>query len=171
MVAAAQAMVDLRPDIASYSRVAYLRELHGDENYARFCHHLMRGLAGKEVHYERESIDAHGRSAWISVSVRPHRDADGKVLANPPIPDKPEPYLAQLQNIARHYRQAPAVAAQPAQPVNVNNAYANLPMAPAAQQAQAQPPQTQAAAPQVAANPAAGFILQSSKQEHSCEYW
>ena len=29
-VAAAQAMVDLRPDIASYSRVAYLRELHGD---------------------------------------------------------------------------------------------------------------------------------------------
>ena len=29
-VAAAQAMVDLRPDIASYSRIAYLRELHGD---------------------------------------------------------------------------------------------------------------------------------------------
>ena len=57
-----------------------LRELHGDENYARFCHHLMRGLAGKEVHYERESVDAHGRSAWISVSVRPHRDASGKVL-------------------------------------------------------------------------------------------
>lgn len=29
-VAAAQRMVDLRPDIASYSRVSYLRELHGD---------------------------------------------------------------------------------------------------------------------------------------------
>jgi tetratricopeptide (TPR) repeat protein len=29
-VAAAQAMVDLRPDTASYSRVSYLRELHGD---------------------------------------------------------------------------------------------------------------------------------------------
>ncbi len=29
-VAAAQRMVDQRPDIASYSRVAYLRELHGD---------------------------------------------------------------------------------------------------------------------------------------------
>jgi tetratricopeptide (TPR) repeat protein len=29
-IAAAQRMVDLRPDIASYSRVSYLRELHGD---------------------------------------------------------------------------------------------------------------------------------------------
>jgi tetratricopeptide (TPR) repeat protein len=29
-VAAAQAMVDLRPDTSSYSRVSYLRELHGD---------------------------------------------------------------------------------------------------------------------------------------------
>jgi tetratricopeptide (TPR) repeat protein len=29
-VATAQAMVDLRPDLASYSRVSYLRELHGD---------------------------------------------------------------------------------------------------------------------------------------------
>lgn len=29
-VAAAQSMVDLRPDTASYSRVSYLRELHGD---------------------------------------------------------------------------------------------------------------------------------------------
>ncbi len=29
-VAAAQTMVDMRPDLASYSRVAYLRELHGD---------------------------------------------------------------------------------------------------------------------------------------------
>jgi tetratricopeptide (TPR) repeat protein len=29
-IAAAQAMVNLRPDLASYSRVAYVRELHGD---------------------------------------------------------------------------------------------------------------------------------------------
>jgi tetratricopeptide (TPR) repeat protein len=29
-VVAAQQMIDIRPDIASYSRVAYLRELHGD---------------------------------------------------------------------------------------------------------------------------------------------
>jgi len=29
-VAAAQRMVDLRPDLASYSRISYLRELHGD---------------------------------------------------------------------------------------------------------------------------------------------
>jgi tetratricopeptide (TPR) repeat protein len=33
-VAAAQAMVDLRPDTASYSRVSYLRELHGDSKGA-----------------------------------------------------------------------------------------------------------------------------------------
>lgn len=29
-IAAAQTMVDMRPDLASYSRVSYLRELHGD---------------------------------------------------------------------------------------------------------------------------------------------
>ena len=29
-IATVQRMVDLRPDLASYSRVAYLRELHGD---------------------------------------------------------------------------------------------------------------------------------------------
>lgn len=33
-VAAAQAMVDLRPDLASYSRVSYLREIHGDTDGA-----------------------------------------------------------------------------------------------------------------------------------------
>jgi tetratricopeptide (TPR) repeat protein len=33
-VAAAQTMVDLRPDTASYSRVSYLRELHGDSKGA-----------------------------------------------------------------------------------------------------------------------------------------
>src|ERR1700754_764878 len=33
-VAAAQSMVDLRPDTASYSRVSYLRELHGDSKGA-----------------------------------------------------------------------------------------------------------------------------------------
>jgi tetratricopeptide (TPR) repeat protein len=33
-VAMAQEMIDLRPDLASYSRVSYLRELHGDVNGA-----------------------------------------------------------------------------------------------------------------------------------------
>jgi tetratricopeptide (TPR) repeat protein len=32
--AAAQAMADMRPDLSSYSRIAYLRELHGDLNGA-----------------------------------------------------------------------------------------------------------------------------------------
>jgi diguanylate cyclase (GGDEF)-like protein/PAS domain S-box-containing protein len=57
-----------------------LRELHGEENYARFGHFMRQGLAGEEVHYERESTDAAGRKAWISVAVQPHRDAAGKVL-------------------------------------------------------------------------------------------
>jgi diguanylate cyclase (GGDEF)-like protein/PAS domain S-box-containing protein len=57
-----------------------LRELHGDENYERFGHFMRQGLAGQEVHYERESVDASGRGAWISVSVRPHRDASGRVV-------------------------------------------------------------------------------------------
>jgi YHS domain-containing protein len=72
---------------------------------------------------------------------------EGKVLANPPIPDKPDPYLAQLQNIANHFRQAPPAAAQPAGPAHLNNAYANLPVAAAAQAA--------APAAQVASNSAA----------------
>ncbi len=57
-----------------------LRELHGEENYAKFGHWMRRGLAGEDTHYERESVNAEGRASWISVSVRPHRDASGKVV-------------------------------------------------------------------------------------------
>ncbi len=57
-----------------------LRELHGEENYAKFGHWMRRGLGGEDTHYERESVDADGRASWISVSVRPHRDASGKVV-------------------------------------------------------------------------------------------
>src|SRR5205807_8990054 len=32
--AAAQVMTDMRPDLSSYSRISYLRELHGDTNGA-----------------------------------------------------------------------------------------------------------------------------------------
>jgi protein disulfide-isomerase len=76
--------------------------------------------------------------------------AEGNVLANPPIPDKPEPYLAQLQNLARHFKQSAPAAPAAAPAVTVNPAYAGLPAppAPAQQQGSVQ------AAPQVVANPA-----------------
>ncbi len=57
-----------------------LLELHGEEGYAKFAHWMRRGLAGEETHYERESVNSAGRASWISVSVRPHRDASGKVV-------------------------------------------------------------------------------------------
>src|SRR5688500_12957935 len=36
----------------------------------------------------------------------------GKILANPPIPNQPEQYLAQLQNMARHFQQTAAQSPQ-----------------------------------------------------------
>jgi YHS domain-containing protein/thioredoxin-like negative regulator of GroEL len=75
----------------------------------------------------------------------------GQILANPPIPNQPGPYLEQLQNIARHFSQSAAAAATPATPAGVNSAYAALPVG---QQAPAaNPPQN--VAPQVVHNPAA----------------
>jgi YHS domain-containing protein len=91
---------------------------------------------------------------------------EGKVLANPPIPDQPGPYLAQLQNIARHFREAPPAVAQPSPPANVNNAYANLPMANARQMAQASP-QVAPSQPQVAAQPAAAPASQSQPNPYA----
>jgi protein disulfide-isomerase len=78
---------------------------------------------------------------------------EGQILANPPIPNQPEPYLAQLQTIARHFQQARGVAPAEAAaaPVGVNAAYAGLPTA---QQPAAMTNQ-QAAAPQVVNNPLA----------------
>ncbi len=54
---------------------------------------------------------------------------EGNVLANPPIPDKADAYVAQLQGIARHLKQQ-AAAASPAatQQATVNPAYAGLPV-------------------------------------------
>ena len=39
-----------------------------------------RALAGEDVHYERQAIKSDGTSQWLSVNLRPHRDASGKVL-------------------------------------------------------------------------------------------
>jgi diguanylate cyclase (GGDEF)-like protein/PAS domain S-box-containing protein len=57
-----------------------MRELHGDEGYAEVVPWLKRALAGEKVQYEREARHADGKAFWISVDLRPHRDADGKVL-------------------------------------------------------------------------------------------
>jgi protein disulfide-isomerase len=76
---------------------------------------------------------------------------DGNVLYNPPIPDKPETYVAQLQNLSRHFRQTSNTGAPEAPAANVNPAYANLPVGPPAAAAAPQTPQKQVvdmAAPQ-----------------------
>lgn len=48
---------------------------------------------------------------------------DGTPVAKPPIPDKPDAYVAQLQGLAQHLQQSQA----PRNSVGTNSAYANLP--------------------------------------------
>lgn len=67
---------------------------------------------------------------------------DGQMLANPPIPDKTDSYLAQLQNMARHFRQIASPPAHVSQPANVNSAYAALPIAPSSGLSAGQTPAT-----------------------------
>ncbi|HUP97737.1 MAG TPA: diguanylate cyclase [Usitatibacter sp.] len=57
-----------------------LRELHGPEAYDMFAPWIRRALAGEAVQYERAARHADGRSLWISVNLRPHRDASGTVV-------------------------------------------------------------------------------------------
>ncbi|HEX6963417.1 MAG TPA: thioredoxin family protein [Lacipirellula sp.] len=81
---------------------------------------------------------------------------EGKILAAPSIPNQAGPYLEQLQNLAQHFQQTTAAmhAGSPAQtaaaPVEVNSAYASLPMTPPSGAAQ----QAQQPAPRVVYNPA-----------------
>jgi YHS domain-containing protein len=86
---------------------------------------------------------------------------EGKILANPPIPNQPGPYLEQLENMAQHFQQTIAAqATAPATPAGVNSAYANLP-------ANSPYPATQSAqtpAPQVVQNLAAQQPAQPSVQ-------
>jgi len=56
-----------------------LSELYGS-HYEEFSSRLKRALAGEDVRYERQATDAEGKSYWLSVSLRPHRDAAGNVL-------------------------------------------------------------------------------------------
>lgn len=77
---------------------------------------------------------------------------DGTPVANPPIPDKPEAFISQLQNLAQHFRQSRVQNS-----VGTNAAYAGLqtpvtpvtPVTPAAAMAQQATP----AVPQTQGNP------------------
>jgi diguanylate cyclase (GGDEF)-like protein/PAS domain S-box-containing protein len=57
-----------------------LEELYGPEAYAQFAHWTDRALAGEDVHYERQATRRDGTPVWLSVNLRPHRDATGTVL-------------------------------------------------------------------------------------------
>jgi diguanylate cyclase (GGDEF)-like protein/PAS domain S-box-containing protein len=57
-----------------------LREIYGDAAYAVFEPWTNRALAGEDVHYERQALRRDGTSRWLSVNLRPQRDADGKVI-------------------------------------------------------------------------------------------
>jgi diguanylate cyclase (GGDEF)-like protein/PAS domain S-box-containing protein len=57
-----------------------LLELHGPAAYAEVGPPMKRALAGEAVHYERQATRFDGSSFWLSVNLKPHRDAGGKVL-------------------------------------------------------------------------------------------
>ena len=57
-----------------------LQELYDAESYLRFKPALERCFEGGEVRYERPAVRPDGSPAWISVSLRPHRDARGNVV-------------------------------------------------------------------------------------------
>jgi diguanylate cyclase (GGDEF)-like protein/PAS domain S-box-containing protein len=57
-----------------------LLELHGPEAYAAVGPPMRRALSGEAVHYERLAKRHDGSSFWLSVNLRPHRDASGKVV-------------------------------------------------------------------------------------------
>ncbi len=57
-----------------------LREIYGDEAYSQFEPWTNRALAGEDVHYERQARRKDGASQWLSVNLRPQRDALGNVI-------------------------------------------------------------------------------------------
>jgi diguanylate cyclase (GGDEF)-like protein/PAS domain S-box-containing protein len=57
-----------------------LPEVYGAESYGHFAPWVKRALAGEEVHYERLANSPGGAMTWLSVNLRPHRDAGGKVV-------------------------------------------------------------------------------------------
>jgi len=56
-----------------------LLEIYGQEAFAQFEYWTSRALAGEDIHYERQAMHADGSPRWLSVNLRAHRDAQGKV--------------------------------------------------------------------------------------------
>ena len=56
-----------------------LTELYGPETYKEFAVWTDRALSGEDVHYERQARRRDGSPVWLSVNLRPHRDAKGNV--------------------------------------------------------------------------------------------
>ena len=57
-----------------------LEEIYPPGDYAQFGPWVKRALEGEDVHYERQALHGDGNSYWISVNLRPHRDAKGEVV-------------------------------------------------------------------------------------------
>src|SRR5947209_2296272 len=57
-----------------------LAELHPEGAYEHVAPYIRRALAGEDVHYERAVSRLDGGSSWLSVDMRPHRDASGCVI-------------------------------------------------------------------------------------------
>ena len=57
-----------------------LGELYDEAAYAEFSPWVKRALAGEDIHYERQATLPNVGPMWISVNLRPHRDAGGEVV-------------------------------------------------------------------------------------------
>ena len=57
-----------------------MRDIHTPQSFEEVIPWIRRALAGEAVQYEREARHADGRSFWISVDLRPHLDAAGRVI-------------------------------------------------------------------------------------------
>jgi len=57
-----------------------LQDLYGPAGYAGFAPRMDKAFAGERVHYERLARRADGVEVWISVTLDPHRDEQGRVI-------------------------------------------------------------------------------------------
>ena len=57
-----------------------LVDLYGEAGYQEFAARMDRAFAGERVHYERLACRHDGVHVWISVTLDPHRDPQGRVV-------------------------------------------------------------------------------------------
>ena len=80
MLFCSQALADWFESTRTQIQGKTLRELYGAQVYAQFEPWVKRALAGEPVHYERLAMHRSGKPIWISVNLRPYRDAAGKLV-------------------------------------------------------------------------------------------